>query len=638
MAGRIRSEDVVTVREHSAIAEVVAEYVTLVRAGGGSLKGLCPFHEERTPSLHVTPARGLWYCFGCGEGGDVVDFVSRIDHLSFAETVEHLASRAKITLRYEEGGAAPGRQQGLRTRLVQAHRVAAEFYREFLGSPAAAVGRRFLAERGFDEAAAAPFGVGYAPGGWDALVRHLRSHGYSDEEMVTGGLARRGQRGLIDPFRDRLVWPIRDRSGDVVGFGARRLREDDTSPKYLNTPDTPLYKKSEVLYGIDLARRDIAARRQAVVVEGYTDVMAAHLAGVTTAVATCGTAFGSGHIRLLRQLLMDSDELRGEVIFTFDGDEAGRKAALRAFADDQRFVMSTYVAVSPDGMDPCELRQRRGDAAVRELVAHRSPLFEFAIRSALAGYDLDTAEGRVQAVRAGIPVVAAIRDVALRDDYARRLAGWVGLLDPGEVLASVRAAARRPRVASTRPRPGRSADQQPGSSPARAGDLVPDRPSGPVAQVEREVLKVALQQPASLASTGAYDQVVAEHFTVAAYADTWSGVVGAVGSAGWSVDGGAAWVGAVRERAVDDRVRAVVAELAVEDLHADPEADPAHYAAVLVWRLQEIAAARRIGELKSRLQRLDPVGEAQEYAGVFTELLHAEEQRRSLGERAARGA
>ena len=384
MAGRIRDEDIALVRERSAIEEVVGEYLQLRNAGGGSLKGLCPFHDEKTPSFNVTPARGLWYCFSCSEGGDVIKFVQKIDNLGFTEAVERLANRAGIDLRYEQGGHIPGQEQSQRRRLIEAHKAAAEFYAEQLGSPAAQSGRDFLSSRGFELADARRFGVGYAPAEWEALTKHLRGRGFTETELLAGGLASQGRRGLIDKFRGRLIWPIADLSGDVIAFGARKLAADDDGPKYLNTPETPLFKKSAVLYGADLAKRDIAQRRQAVLVEGYTDVMACHLAGVTTAVATSGTSFGDGHITILRRLLMDDSQFRGEVIFTFDGDAAGQRAALRAFSMEERFVTQTFVAIQADGLDPCDLRLARGDAAVRDLIAQRVPLFEFAIRSALA--------------------------------------------------------------------------------------------------------------------------------------------------------------------------------------------------------------------------------------------------------------
>ena len=342
MAGRIRDEDIAAVRERSPIDEVVGEYLQLKNAGGGSLKGLCPFHEEKTPSFNVTPARGLFYCFSCAEGGDAIKFVQKIDGLSFVEAVERLAARAGIDLRYEQGGYVPGQEQSQRRRLIDAHRAAAEFYAERLGGSDASHARAFLAERGFELADAQRFGVGYSPKAWEDLTRHLRGRGFTDSELITAGLAREGNRGTRDRFRGRLMWPIRDLSGDVIAFGARRLDEEDDGPKYLNTPETSLFRKSTVLYGADLAKREIAQRRQAVIVEGYTDVMACHLAGVPTAVATCGTAFGEEHIKILRRLLADRNQFLGvEVVFTFDGDSAGQKAAMRAYLDEDKFVTQT---------------------------------------------------------------------------------------------------------------------------------------------------------------------------------------------------------------------------------------------------------------------------------------------------------
>ncbi|WP_081240449.1 DNA primase, partial [Streptomyces viridosporus] len=363
MAGRINDEDVKAVRDAVPIDAVVSEYLQLRNAGGGNLKGLCPFHDEKSPSFQVSPSKGLFHCFGCQEGGDTLTFVMKIDHLSFSEAVERLAAQAGITLRYEEGGYNPAHQRGERIRLVEAHKIAAEWYAEQLAtSPEAETGRVFLAERGFDQAAARHFGVGYSPQGWDHLTRYLRGKGFSDKELILSGLSQEGRRGPIDRFRGRLMWPIRDIGGDVVGFGARKLHDADNGPKYLNTPETAIYKKSQVLYGIDLAKKEIAKSSRAVVVEGYTDVMACHLAGVTTAIATCGTAFGGDHIKILRRLLMDNGSAR--VIFTFDGDAAGQKAALRAFEDDQKFAAETYIAIAPDGMDPCDLRLAKGDEAV----------------------------------------------------------------------------------------------------------------------------------------------------------------------------------------------------------------------------------------------------------------------------------
>jgi DNA primase len=606
VAGRIPDSDIARVRELSPVAEVISEHVTLKSAGGGSMKGLCPFHDERSPSFNVTPARGFWHCFGCGEGGDAISFVQKIDHLSFSEAVEHLAARANYELHYEQGGSAPRAQQGQRLRLVDAHKAAAEYFAEQLTGAEAVIGRTFLSERGFDATAAAHFGVGYAPNGWENLVKHLRGRGFTDEEMATGGLASRGQRGVIDRFRGRLVWPIRDVTGDVVGFGARKLRDDDDGPKYLNTPESPLYKKSQVLYGIDLARREMAKAGQAVVVEGYTDVMACHLAGVTTAVATCGTAFGDEHVRILRRLLLDSAEYAGEVIFTFDGDAAGQKAALRAFESDQKFVTHTFVAISPDNMDPCELRIAKGDAAVRDLVARRQPLFEFAVRSVLAGFNLETSEGRVAALERTMPLVGSIKDTSLRDEYARRLAGWVGAPDELGVLERVR------RIAGTS-----SGGHSRGAAAPR-----PD-PRDPTLQVEREALKVAVQRPALLGP--AFDQLAPLAFTHDAYGEIRDAIAKAGGTG--STAGGDAWVNAVLEAAVDDRVRALITELVVEPLLAAAEPDE-RYARAQLAQLRVRAVDRQIADVKSRLQRLNPIEVAPEYNRLFGELVMLEKRRR----------
>ena len=587
-------------REKARIDEIVRDYVALKPAGGGSLKGLCPFHDERSPSFHVTPSRGMYYCFGCQEGGDVITFVQKLDHLTFAESVEKLAGRTGVTLRYVEGGAGVNRQQGQRTRLVEANRAAEEYFISRLTSPEAAPARAFLTERGFDAAVADDFRLGFAPKSWDSLTTHLRQKGFTDAELLAGGLVSQGNRGVYDRFRGRLIWPIRDLAGDVVGFGARRLLEDDDGPKYLNTPETPLYKKSQVLYGIDRARKEIAKQQRVVVVEGYTDVMACQIAGVPVAVATCGTAFGGDHIKVLRRLLMDDDRLRGEVVFTFDGDEAGRRAALKAFDDDQRFVAQTFVAVEAHGLDPCDLRQQHGDAAVRSLVDHRVPLFEFAIRSALASYDLESAEGRVAALREAAPIVAKIKDPALRPEYARRLAGWLGM-DPAAVSRAVGGGANA-------------------AAPPRRPDA-----RDPILAVQREALKCALQEPGLVSAW--YASVEPE-----AYPDpTLRAVHEAIAAAGGPRPElvGLPWVDAVLAACPDDDVRGRVRGLAVEPLPVSQEAD-ARYATSVIARLLEMDAARRIGELRGKLQRLEEG--APEQAAAFADLMALESYRRDLRE------
>jgi DNA primase len=597
VAGRIRDESIQAVRERAAIDQVIIEAgVALKSAGGGRLKGLCPFHDEKTPSFNVNPANGYYMCFGCGESGNVISFVTKHDHMSFPEAVEHLARRYGIDVQYEEGGSAARSSTSQRTRLIQANKVAQEWYAEQLASAEAVIGRQFLAERGFDQSHAAAYGVGYAPTGWDGLTKYLMQKGFTQQELMTSGLSGQSSKGsLIDKFRGRLLWPIRDIGGEVIGFGARRLREDDNGPKYLNTAETPIYKKSSVLYGIDLATKEIARRHQAVVVEGYTDVMAAHLSGVPTAIATCGTAFGADHIAVIRRLLMDQDEFRGEVIFTFDGDAAGQKAALKAFGDDQRFVSQTFIAVSPGGMDPCELRLAKGDNAVRDLVASRVPLVEFAIRDSLASYDLETAEGRVQALGHTAPLVAKIKDRALRPEYARRLAGWLGM----EVEAVTA------RVAELT-----------GGAPVQR--RVRPQADAALLRLEREALKLAVQAPVVVAPI--FDELDAEVFTD----ETHRMVSDAVRKAGGvsAAVAGEAWVEALVEAAPDMLIRSAVAALAVEELLTDWEVD--RYAAATLSQLQFHAAQRQIAELKGRLQRINPVEEGELYNRTYGELIRLE--------------
>ena len=623
MAGRIRDEDIALVRERTSIADIISETVTLKSAGGGNLKGLCPFHDEKTPSFTVAPARNVYFCHGCGQGGDAIKFLMDAEHLSFVESVERLAGRAGIQLRYEEtdGAPRPRPQQGQKQRLIAAHGAAAAFYAAQLATAPARPAREFLARRGFDRAAAERYGCGFAPDAWDLLTKHLRQQGFTSQELITAGLAREARSGsLIDRFRRRLLWPIRDLAGDVIGFGARKLFDDDDGPKYLNTPETPIYKKSHVLYGIDQAKREIAKQGRAVIVEGYTDVMACHLAGVTTAVATCGTAFGADHISVLRRLLMDTDSVAGEIIFTFDGDAAGQKAALRAFADDQRFVGRTFIAVSPDNMDPCDLRLARGDLAVRDLVARREPLVDFALRQVLRRYDLDTVDGRVEAMRAAAPLVAKLKDREKRPEYVRKLAGDLGMeVEP--VQRAVLAAANAPATGPD----GRPAPQQ------RAGRAAPVV-DNPRSLVEREALKLALQVP--VLAGPMFDAVGAEEYLHPVHQVLREAIAKAGGAA--AATGGAVWIEAVRDVCDDLAAQALVAELAVEPLRLDTEPDP-RYVSITLARLQLGSAASRIRELKSKIQRINPVAHKDEYFALFGELLSLEQHARGLREQAAGG-
>jgi DNA primase len=536
----------------------------------------------------------------------------KIDHLTFTETIERLADRMGYTLRYDEGGSsAPTFSAGARSRLIAANTEAARFYQEQLNtSPDAAHGRDLLTKRGFDKDACMQFGVGFAPDEWDALTKHLRAQGYSIDELETAGLSKMGQRGPIDRFRNRLTWPIRDISGDVVGFGCRKLAsdEEDQGPKYLNTPETPVYKKSQVLYGLDAAKKEIAKKRQAVIVEGYTDVMAAQLAGITTAVATCGTAFGADHIRILRRLLMDDDSFRGEVIFTFDGDAAGQKAALRAFSEDQKFVTQTFVAVEPDGLDPCDLRQQKGDLALRDLIARRVPLFEFAIRAELAHHKLDSAEGRVNALNAAAPLVAQIRDKSLRPEYTRLLAGWLGTEVEIVSKAVAQGVKSQPKVSDSIEPTTEESNWRPDPNEAR---LI----------LEREVLKARLQEAALFTGT-LWSDIEPGAFTHPAYKELRKTIDETPTISAETIS--------------DERIKTLFTELTVEPIRADGKPSAA-YVESIVARLREVAISRSIAELKSSLQRLNPVENEIEYNAAFAQLVALESARRNLHDLALGG-
>ncbi|WP_077489134.1 DNA primase [Sinomonas mesophila] len=629
MAGLIKPDDIAEVRARTDIREVVEGYVTLRGAGIGSWKGLCPFHDERTPSFHVRPQVGTYHCFGCGESGDVISFVMKMDHTGFAETVEKLAARIGYELHYEEGAGPRREEVGRRQRLLDAHKVAAEFFQSQLLTPGAAAARQFLFERGFERSVAETFGVGFAPQGWDGLLNHLRGKGFNAEELRLTGMFSEGNRGLYDRFRGRLVWPIKDIAGDVIGFGARRLFDDDQGPKYLNTPETAIYKKSQVLYGIDMAKRHIAKKRQLVVVEGYTDVMACHLAGVDTAVASCGTAFGAEHIKIARRLLSD-DGTGGEVVFTFDGDAAGQKAALKAFEEDQRFVAQTYVAVEKSGMDPCELRQNRGDAAVQQLIETRRPLFEFAIQASLRKHNLDSVEGRISALREAAPVVAQIRDSAIRPAYTRELAKWLGM-PLEDVSRAVGSASRRPAPQ------GGAAGQGPGRAPQQAagGATAEETPSpvawrpdprDPAATMERQALEVVLQQPRML-DDAAWAEFSAARFVAPAHLAVHT-AIGAAGRPGAS-EPPAAWIERVRHE-LPEGLRPLLAELAVTPLPATTEASLERYCRDILAGLAELQITAQKADRMGQLQRLDPAASPEEYQRLNRELMELELRRRAL--------
>ena len=651
MPGLIRRNDIDEVRARINIADIVGDYVTLKGAGVGSMKGLCPFHDERSPSFHVRPQVGRYHCFGCGEDGDVFSFLQKMDHTTFSEAVERMAARIGFELHYEDGGQANA-DHGNRARILGANSAAADFFVKQLGTPEAEIGRSFLGERGFDSSAAQRFGIGFAPKSYDAMSKHLKTLGYTEAELLAAGLVGQGDRGTYDRFRGRLVWPIRDVTGQTLGFGARRLLDDDQGPKYLNTPETAVYHKSQVLYGLDLAKRDISRGRQVVVVEGYTDVMACHLAGVTTAVATCGTAFGVDHIKVIRRVLGDIDNADtqglGEVIFTFDPDEAGQKAASRAFGEEQRFAAQTYVAVGPDGLDPCDLRLQNGDDAVRRLVKAKKPMFEFMVRRVIANHDLDTVEGRVAALRAAAPVVAGIRDQALNVGYVRNLAGWLGM-DPAEVSRAVASArskpAEQPKTYGQTNAHGQSNTQgQPntqvppnaqGQQGARPGDPEAAQPPvddgiglvqlpiDPATRLERDVLMAILQHPDAVGIdlVRRASQVGFQNPNLAAVRDGIFVSLDDFGSPGW-VDR------VVAE--VPSSLAKLVKEMIVAPIPLGPGKDVAVYCKAVTVDIVERDLLRLKTDLIRQSQRTDSIAEPARYRELQVELVRVEAERRSL--------
>ena len=645
MAGRIARNDIDEVRSRVNIADIVGDYVTLKSAGVGSLKGLCPFHDERSPSFHVRPQVGRYHCFGCGEDGDVFEFIIKQDHTTFQEAVERMAAKIGFTLHYEEGDG-PRTDYNARARLIAANEAALQFYIAQLTTAAAEPARRFLGERGFDPAAAQHFGVGFAPKSYDALRDHLRGRGFTVDEIISAGLVSQGDRSTYDRFRGRLMWPIRDVTGATIGFGARRLLDDDKGPKYLNTPETPIYHKSQVLYGLDLARRDISKQKQVVIVEGYTDVMACHLAGVTTAVATCGTSFGVDHIKVLRPMLGDvsgaDPNANGEVVFTFDPDEAGQRAASRAFAEEQRFAAQTFVAVAPGGLDPCDLRLARGDDAIRRLVTNKRPMFEFMIRRTLDGHDLETVEGRVSALRAAAPVLAGIRDRSLTQGYVRELAGWLGM-DMPEVRRAVDAARQRAGAASGPRSDGRSGGSVPTAQAGPGGELVapPEEPvaglrllpNDPITRMERDAVMAMVQQPGhvgapllGLAAAATFSAPMLSVVRDAVVAN-----VDAVGAGNWL------------DRLLQDvpaPFRGLVQELALAPIPARTDEDLALYCRSIVVALVERDLLARKASLLGQLQRADPHEQSDRRAEIQRQLVDIDAQRMRLradAEAAAQG-
>ena len=597
MQGRIRNDDVALVRETARIDQVVSDYLPIKNAGGGSLKGLCPFHDEKSPSFHVTPSRSLWYCFGCGEGGDVIGFIQKIDNLSFVEAVEKLAQKFNIDLRYEQSSSGVSDNRAIKNRIFEINKLAKDFYINYLNTPTAEVGRNFLKSRGFDKAAAERFSIGFAPDSWDDLTKYLQNQKFSDQELISAGVSIEGQRGVYDRFRNRLLWPIHDTSGQVIGFGARKMTEQDQGPKYLNTPETLVYKKSQVLYAIDLAKKKIAQDKTAIVVEGYTDVMAFHVAGIENAVATCGTAFGEDHAKTLKRLISDDDLINGKVIYTFDSDQAGNKAAMRAFELENTFSSQSYVAVAPEGLDPCDLRLNHGNEALKELTSQAVPLFEFVIKTYVKDFDLTNAEGRVNALTKIVPVLQGIKNKLLQNEYLKLTANWLGLDVETVSDATLKKSLPKNVIINQVETPGVER------------------------QIQREVLKVIFQYPEL--SKSWVDQVEIDSFTHPAYKIVFEKIKDL------TFDQNLA--NKLIAEIDDEAIKKGIPALAVEPFSFEVSQN---YVDSVFSRLLEFTTSREIEQLKSRLQREQDLLTQQQLDDIFKELLTLEEYRRALRDHA----
>ena len=599
---RVKQSDIEQLKDRVDIVELIGSYISLKAAGPGSFKGLCPFHGEKSPSFHVRSNPAFYHCFGCGVGGDAFKFVKEIDKVGFSEAIEKLAQRTGYQLTYEEGE----RETSNRNLLLNINKAASEYYKSQLQSEEGKAARDFLVARGFDLDSISEFEVGYAPKGWQNLSQHLTEKGFTLEDQALAGLLSKGEKGFYDRFRGRVLWPIRDANSQVVGFGARKLYVEDQGPKYLNTPETPVYHKSTVLYGLDLARREIASKRQVIVVEGYTDVMACHLAGEKTAVATCGTAFGEEHIKLINRLLGQSTD-PASVVFTFDPDAAGEKAALRVYGDASKFNALTFVASGPAGLDPSDLRQQQGDSAVVEMLKNRKPLFEFVIQHRLSQFKLSDIDSRVAAARAAAPVVAEIVDPALRSGYTRMLAEWVSLdvTDVSAMVGGNKNQATRARV-----------------EPLRTSDALPT--TEPIAdKLETQIMQVLVQNPTAFSvsqlrrmqaagiSTPDYKALLeivlenAERISEPSFAN-------------------------LLVTAADEPLQAVVRQLALAPLPLKSEADLGKYSLGIVNAAMIKALDREKTDLLAALRRAELAASEEQKVAIQRQLVELEAERRSL--------
>jgi len=549
-------EDIDRVRERTDLVELASE-VTRVKRSGRSVMAVCPFHSEKTPSLSIDPARGLFHCFGCGKSGDVFGWVQKTQGLGFSDALELLARRAGVTLTRDPEAA---KHRDRRERLVDAVERTVSFYNERLRTADdAGHARSYLRSRGYEADVVEQFHLGYAPDGWEALVKHLRDEGVSDEAMTGAGLASRSRRGgIVDRFRNRLMFPIYDVRGDAVGFGARLL--DGDGPKYLNSPETPIYHKSRLLYGLNWAKSQIVRSDESVVVEGYTDVIAFHLADMPVAVATCGTALGEEHLDLLRRFSK-------RVVLAFDADEAGAGAAERGFEHSVPGDLDLRVAVLPEGRDPADMVAEGDVDVLKASISSSMPLLQFRIDRELAGFDLTEPEARGRAIRAAAALISLHPDAVVRHEYA--------------VLVSRRTGVDVAAVESTLTGTRRASEPPP---------MVDEGPLTGSQRTEREVLRLLLANNVEIRSHEVSPDLFSDPLSRAAF-EIIMPLVASI-EPGMSPDLGAA-IGS------DDRPEAeLLRRLAMQEV-------PLVEASDVMNMLRQRAIKRRIESLKAEIDRSD---------------------------------
>jgi DNA primase len=596
-AGRIRDTDLEEVRRRANLIEVASEYMQVKRAGR-LYKALCPFHAEKTPSFSLDPAKGLYFCFGCHEGGDVIKLVEKLENLSFVEAIERLAQMTGVDLQYEQLSAGDRAAHRRRARLVDAHREAATYYHETLKRASEASDARtyLLQQRGFTKETLEEFQVGFSLSKWDALVNHLKGKGFSEEEIADAGLgARRQDGGLVDRFRGRVMFPIHDLTGDPVAFGARKMGTED-GPKYLNSAESPIYKKSQVLYALNRAKGEIVKTGRGLIVEGYTDVIALHQAGIQTAVATCGTALGLEHLRGLQRFTQD-------VVLSLDADEAGGLAAERTYdqmvGDAQQMGITLRVVVMPPGDDPADSVAKAGADGFLALVDGAVPLLEFVLKREAGRYSVGDAEVQARALRSSLRLLAKTENPVVRNEAARRLSGWIGV-DPSIVFVELE------KVMTT------------GTTSRSSTGTILRRASGQVRR-EQEALRLALQQQRVVKAR--MEEVSTDFFSVPDHKVIWTALQKGTDPA------------LLPETLEDERTRNIATQLAVEPIPLDGEQTDAvieRYAIDVFTRLKEFVLSREIEQLTPQLQRLNPLESPKEHDELFAKLLELQKQKREL--------